>query len=251
MKKVSNETGIPRAKLKGKIRDRNKEKKSRVNFKKRKINGVWHIAKSEMLKFSLEAECLKGDYYSITEAARIIGRIYHDSNETKCSSQLSEWIHKGLMEDITVRPETCLNAYIKKQWVDEFAKTKKYRVNETCRMLSISKRTFYRRIKLPDKEEYRIRLEQFPTGRNYITENEIKRLKSIIINVGDRLAVGGVGSGIVAKIVPCEAYKMDAVNFCYLCEEKKRYVLKDVRGSEILSMSSFPGFCRKAVEKIN
>ena len=161
------------------------------------------------------------------------------------------------MDGIVVKDDKENRLYVSKKWADKFAKTKKYRIKEASEILGIPKRTFWTRANLANGSYFKIHLKELPSRIHYITEEEINRLKNLVY-VGDSVLVDGIGSGKVEKIIQCEAYDDNtiysdddedtALNYCSDCKTKRervRYVLDN-----LASIGSFPGFCRKIVQKI-
>jgi len=263
LKEVSRQTSISVSRLKSKINKSGKN--SIISFNRTQMNGRWYIPQSELPFFKEESRIINsGEYYSISEASEIIKGIYHNSPHCKI---ISTWVTNGLLRGIGVRPKTCRETYFKKEWVNKFAKTKKYRVNEASKMWGINYQDILSRACLPELDDNRISLGEFPSGEHYVTEDEIQRVAeyektievendtsdresaslkktkrlSKKIRVGD-FASGGEGghAGKIEKIVRCN--EVPDMNWCKECEEngrlKKRYII------------SGRDYCRKIVQKM-
>jgi hypothetical protein len=168
-------------------------KNSRIeSFRAKKINRDWYIAESEADKFSLEAECLdSGEYYPIRKAAKIIGMIFRKSGTKSCSPLIGQWISRGYMRGIALAPKTCVETYLKKEWVDEFAKTRKYRMTEAARILGTTTKRLRELKSIDEQDERRFRTEFLPSGIEYITEDEIRRQAKLL--GADKIPKGKAG----------------------------------------------------------
>lgn len=215
-------------------------------LRKKKIKGIWYFHSSALPYFLEEANLMKsGEYYPNEQALELIGPMYNGGTRRDF---LTQWVDKGYMKRLALHTKTCKAAFIKKDWVDNLARSKRYKVDEGASIIGISRKELNSRAELPDYNPYKINIEQFPSGEFYMTEDEIQRAKKIekrnplnkekksyklelSIKTGD-FASGGIGgrAGRVEKIVDC--HEVPDLKMCKECKNDKNLKKKYIIGGE-------------------
>ena len=178
LKEVEKRTGVPYGRLRQKARP-NKGGNSRVeSLEFRKIGHGLYMAEDNLPKLKEESKCItSGEYYSITEAGKkIVGD--NKAKRGKLTTQL--WEHKDelIEKGLVVYPKTCLESYLKKDFVHGLAK--RCLVMDAVEVLGLERREFWRRTKLSKDDESRIVIRKHRNILSYVPWTELERQAKLL-----------------------------------------------------------------------